>query len=440
MSLSDFPRPSGDTGIGFHYFPDAEHYDRSHLLRWLPELKEMGASWLALFSPLDRPVPDAFLGGLLAEAIEPIIRLTPQPIQPIASGRLRELLRYYAAGGVHYVYFYSRPNMASQWPMTDWCQPDLVERFTDLLVPCLELAADVGLYPLLSPLQPGGDYWDTVFLEATLQGLRQKGKGYLFSRLGVAITNFAYNRPLEWGEGGNRRWQESLPYATPPGHQDQRGFYLFDWYDEVVKGQLGFSLPLLTVANGLRVGEVGDKDFPLVDEDTQEQRLLEMARLMREGRLPPYLFNHAFWLLASDGEEAESAWYKEDGTQIAAVVGLKGLAKGPRATLLAKAIPPPTPKSLYHYLLLPSEQGAQWATAAASYVECFQISGGFRVEEAMNAEIVTILGSRLGVDIKAERALRAAGCKVERLEVGDPKEARKRLKEMVRAGQRFLTL
>jgi len=75
MELRDYPRPDNDTGIGFHYYPDLNHYRADDLRRWLGELKSLGTSWLCLLAPISEPLPHFFIQALLDAGIEPIIRL-----------------------------------------------------------------------------------------------------------------------------------------------------------------------------------------------------------------------------------------------------------------------------------------------------------------------------------------------------------------------------
>ena len=42
------PLLSGTSGIGFHYFPDTEHYSAHDLDVWLPEMQALGVRWLTV--------------------------------------------------------------------------------------------------------------------------------------------------------------------------------------------------------------------------------------------------------------------------------------------------------------------------------------------------------------------------------------------------------
>lgn len=448
MRLDGYPRPPNDTGLGFHYLPDADHYGREHLGPWLSELQAMGASWLVLVATPERPVPEFFLRELVATRIEPVVRLLAHPIGSLDARSLVETLRAYAACGVHYLTFYDRPNLIGQWASADWAKPALVERLVDLMRPCWEQAVAAGLYPVLTPLEPGGDYWDTAFLASILEALEQRGGAHLLDRLVVGAYLFAYNRPLSWGRGGPRRWPQSRPYATPPGAEDQRGFRLFDWYDEIVRQRLGRPLPIIALGGGVVIGDDQGEGFPPIDEEAHAQRSLEMARQMMVGELPESLFNLAFWLLCA-GEDLSlepAAWYKGDGTKLAAVEALRSLEHRPRALAVprgAKAPSIPQTKPLYHYLLFGASQNGvaeRDLEAARAYIRRFRPALGFRPEEAMQAEFVTIVGDAGSVELATERMIRAAGCKVERIAGRDAKETRRLLDGLARSEQRFLSV
>ncbi|MGH2459474.1 MAG: hypothetical protein ACRDIY_11480, partial [Chloroflexota bacterium] len=329
MRLDQFPRPRGDTGIGFHYCTDVHHYDRQSLGFWLGELKELGASWLVLPSAVELPIPEFFIRELIAARIEPIIRVDVWPIQPIDRSELASLCQAYADWGVYYVSIFSEPNLATRWRLEDWSEPSPVERFASLLFPALETVHQAHLFPLISPLAPGGHYWDLTFLGQLLELLARDERHHLLDRLGICVHNYASNRPLTWGKGGPERWPNVRPYDCPKGSQDHRGFYLFEWYDAVARERLGHSLPILCGETGLVPGTQSDPAFPLADEMTHSLRSVEMARLLMDGEVPDYLFNTAFWALAAgDGDPTEAhAWYRRDTSTLPAVRALKALKK-----------------------------------------------------------------------------------------------------------------
>jgi hypothetical protein len=189
VNLLDYPRPKGDTGIGFHWFPDYRHYEQRYFDVFVPELKAMGASWLVVLSDGLTPLPDWFLRGLLERNIEPIIRIYTQFVSFIDQAGLRRVCQRYAALGVHYVHVFNEPNLKCEW--AEWNPEGLPDRFMNFLIPCLETMYGVdGIIPVFTPLSPGGDYWDTSFLKTALAILNQRGKKYLYDKMAVGSHRF----------------------------------------------------------------------------------------------------------------------------------------------------------------------------------------------------------------------------------------------------------
>jgi hypothetical protein len=342
MKILDYPRPNGDTGIGFHWFPDMYHYENSQLDTFMPKLKSMGTSWLTVLSEATKPVPQQFIQGLLSQGIEPIIRVYTPAIAPIDQAGLRSLCQAYAAWGVHYVHVYNEPNLTNEW--SAWDPNNLPDRFMDLLIPCLETMWSIdGIIPMLTPLAPGGNYRDITFFRQMLDILIARSKSYLFSKLAVGLHNYALNHPLDWGKGGQAAWPATQDNVTPPGSQDSNGFRQFEWYDELVRERVGFSLPMVCGENGALPGSSQDTTYPMIDAALHAQRHVEMARLLMDNEVPYYMFNNAFWILsAPDGSMfAGHRWFKDSAEPIltASVQALQSLSKHARPLVPTFAIP-----------------------------------------------------------------------------------------------------
>jgi hypothetical protein len=314
MNLLDYPRPKGDTGIGFHWFPDYYHYEKRYFDIFVPELKAMGASWLLLLSEGVNTVPDWFLRGLIENDIEPIIRVYTRFVTFIDQAGLRLACKRYSSLGVRYVHVFNEPNLKMEW--AKWNPERLPARFMDYLIPCLETMYSVeGIIPVFTPLAPGGDYWDTSFLKEALAIINQKGKKYLYDKMAIGIHNYAFNKPLNFGKGGSSRWTCAKPYQRPPGCEDHTGFYLFEWYDEIVRQRTGRRLPLLGCENGVRLGDADDPRSPAINEALHAERHTAMCETTMKGQLPYYFFNNAFWLLAAEDDNyfVKHSWYRPNG-------------------------------------------------------------------------------------------------------------------------------
>ena len=332
MTLERYSRPNNDTGYGFHYYHDTEHYSPVDIKRWLPELKTMGASWLAVLSELEVPIPEFFVKQLIESEIEPIVRVMTPAIQPLHRSSLTELLRAYAGRGVHYVEVYSEPNRASRWPLQDWCRQSLVERFLDMLLPCLEEMQAVGLHPVFPALRPGGDYWDLAFLQSSLELLASKAGESLFRNMAIGMHNHEFGRPLSWGEGGQGRWPMARPYLRPEGSQDHIGHNLFEWYDQIVQSTLGQSLGLLSMCGVAEGDPDGLYAAAWTDQEAHAERALAIGKRVMDGEVPSYVINHTYWpLAAKEGDpNTAHAWYGVQGEGCQAVSAMKGLLKHSR--------------------------------------------------------------------------------------------------------------
>jgi len=348
MSLERYWRPMNDTGYGFHYYPDAEHYSPYDLRRWLPELKSLGASWLVVPSRLSAPIPEFFIKGLVEDEIEPIVHVMTPSIRSVDRSALAELLGRYAAWGIHYVEVLSEANCAERWPVRDWCQPSLVERFVEMLAPCLEDMHSAGLHPVFPALRPGGDYWDLSFLQSSLELLASMLEDALLQSMVIGMHNHGFDRPVSWGEGGRERWSEARPYSTPEGSQDHMGHHLFEWYNEVAAATLGDSLGLLSMGAAVLGEPYSPSCGVWTDGDLHAERALAIANGQMDGAVPPYVINHSFWLLATEDEDSyrAQAWYSSAGEECQAVSAMKGLLKHARSGKDKWPLPdPPSPAS-----------------------------------------------------------------------------------------------
>ncbi|MFQ5945175.1 MAG: SpoIID/LytB domain-containing protein, partial [Anaerolineae bacterium] len=333
MLLREFPRPTYDTGIGFHWYPDYWHYDLRYLDIFAPHLESMGVTWMSLISDLSRSIPAEFLRRLIERGIEPIIRVDSPGVVYLDQDVLRWRCETYRDSGVHYIQIYNEPNLAYEWP--DWSPHGLAERFMDHLIPALETMHGVdGICPVFTPMAGGGNYWDVDLLRQCLEIINRRGLRHLFQKMAVGIHNYAHNRPLTWGKGGQNLWPCSKPHREEPGCENQLGFYMFEWYDQIVRYQVGVSRPLISTESGVIVGNQANAHFPPIDRALHAERSKEMARMIMEGEVPPYLMNGAYWLLFTEDPNKWAAhrWFRDDGHPVLpdSASALRALAKHQR--------------------------------------------------------------------------------------------------------------
>jgi hypothetical protein len=340
--MPTLPTPLNNTRLGFHYFPDLDHYTDRDLRTWLPKLHDLGGSWITLIAPPDRAIPEPFLRGLLAENIEPVLHF-PLSFESFPTARdLAFLFDNYSRWGVHYVVLFDRPNSRLVWPTSSWAQTHLVERFLDHYIPLAEIALHTGLIPVFPPLEPGGDYWDTAFLRAALESLQRRGQPKLIDNLVIGVYALAGERPLNWGSGGPERWPNVRPYYTPSGEEDQLGFHIFDWYLAISKAVLGTASPLLLFKSGSRPIKNQMAGFNNMDSNTHVLRNLAIAKsligstqpkklsyldkstLGALAPIPSQVLGCHFWLLSSSSQSIQlpHAWYKPNGDKLAIVDAL----------------------------------------------------------------------------------------------------------------------
>jgi len=261
--------------LGFHYFPDSLHYREQDFQTWLPEMQNLGASWVTLIAPIERAIPEFFIEGLIASKIKPILHF------PLFNNQDKEtfqsLIRTYARWGVKYVTLFDQPNYRKNWTPSAWVQADLVERFLDDFLPLAEIVYQEEIHPIFPPLVPGGDYWDIAFLRTALRNIKRRSEKSLIDSMIIGTYAYTGNRPLDWGFGGPERWPGARPYFTPSGLQDQLGFRVFDWYFAIAQEELGKALPIILLRAGPRIGDHNDETFPPIDDLTHSKIILEIG-------------------------------------------------------------------------------------------------------------------------------------------------------------------
>jgi len=434
----DIQTPSSNK-LGFHYYPDTLHYTESDLRTWIPELKALGAAWLVLTCPPDRAIPEPFITGLIREGIEPILHFDLPLIDPPKPEAFQLLFSMYARWGVRYIALFDRPNTRLAWGSTSWAHADLVERFLDIYIPLADTALEAGLVPVFPPLEPGGDYWDLSFLSAALKGIHRRGYTQLLNSLALAAYAGVEERPLSWGAGGPERWPGTRPYFTPSGQEDQRGFYIFDWYLAVAQAIRHDPPEILLFGAGSRLRENAEDDLPFANFHTHRNENLALARLVVGGEdlnpemkalepIPPQVKACCFWLLAAspDSPQVSQAWFQPDGSAlpiVAALHQLRAQAIQPAEPALspqpATDTPIPAPVHVIdHYLLLPLyEWGVvEWhLDVVRPYLLRHHPTLGFSLAEAALAKHVTILGGEQIFPEEELEKLRSSGCEVERV-------------------------
>lgn len=397
--------------VGFHYRVDTNHYSDKDLGLWMPRLKKLDASWVVLNAPINRAIPEGFIATLKMEGIEPVLHFQIRPNQNPRVEEMILLFENYQRWGVKYIILFDRPNQQECWSSEAWAQSDLPERFLDGFLSLAEAAVAVGLMPVFPPLEPGGDYWDITFLGSALDGIKRRASQPLQDRLILSAYARLNGRPLSWGRGGPQSWPEAQPYHTPETSQDQLGFRIAEWYSTISETVLEKKLPLLML--GIRGPAPAGSDLAVTL--VNGARLIARKKVDGHAPLPEEVIGGAFWLLSGDNDssEVEFSWYTPEGSPKPVV-----------ELFSRKEESLPTPKGpgefrFSHYLLLPSfEWGvADWhLNITRSFIKRHRPTVGFSLEEALQAEQVTVVGGEEHFSEKQITHLRNQGCLVRRIE------------------------
>ena len=370
MDLRDYPRPKDDTGIGVHWnagFAAAIGLGQIEQV-WLPRLIEMGVKWVKI---AHHDGARGFVDLLLKNDIMPIVRIyRPQPNPGALSSAELTAVSDLVSAGVRYFEFNNEPDMGVEWRGGE-VPLDAIGIVARNAIVDIEAILQRGGYPGIPALLPGSR-WDLVGEICRL------GRRDLLSQpVWQAIHNYSANHPLESPyDGVNHegapcsrelfdklaleRWEgdawegwtlEQLnrfrkeranPGATAIA--DPTCWRAYERYDQLIRNQIGRSLPILATENGYVVGERPDKRYPKTTPQLHAIQTLEACRIMMgTSRLlspaPDYYFCTAFWLLGNFalGSWApaweNAAWFSRNwpGNQLPIVSALMAEPKQPRA-------------------------------------------------------------------------------------------------------------
>ncbi len=394
--------------IGFAYFTSQEYLIRKRVETWFPILKRLGGSQVLLESGFDRAIPEDVFQTATANGLEPIVHFRDELPLARQFNSLAVILDAYARWGVQYIILGEKPNVKSAWPTAGWHYDHLIDHFLDRFIPIANYAEQIGLTPVLPPLQPGGDYWDTAFLEMVMQGLKHRKMDTLLEKVGLASFGYTFDRSLNWGSGGPEMWAGAKPYFTPEGQQDQLGFQNYEWLQAVANRVTGRK-PAVLILDAGNPGPVA----PLPEKD----KAIEMLQLI---------------LSTCQGADEQDA-----PTLSGSILGcifsldtLTNLMEGNLSLSVLLSIFKPeqemgtstesksaaVDKSIEHYLLLPvHESGVSDVVLnkVRPIIKQLQPTIGFSLAEAMLAKRVSVFPDPLLFPEEKLKALRSAGCQVE---------------------------
>ena len=301
------------TKIGFNYFQDFDHYQESDAQQWIPILKDLNANWLVLNVPTDRTISDAFIKAMRNAGIELILHFKFSLKELPNIDDFRSIIKNYATWGIRYVAMFDRPNLRSQWDKIEWQQPNLAQRFADIFANLAQPAMDAGITPILAPMQPGGDFWDTAFLDNVLIELKNDHGAQWLQSIGIGAYAWFNDHPVAWGAGGQSSFPATKPYFTPTGSQDNKGFHIYDWYNTILTSHVETGLPIFLLGVGDESGLISAERHQQTLADVLETLAIDQTDIIT--RMPDNVLSVNFWLLSATESDPNysQAWFNLAG-------------------------------------------------------------------------------------------------------------------------------
>ncbi|HAF61641.1 MAG TPA: hypothetical protein DCK95_04875 [Anaerolineaceae bacterium] len=373
---------------GFHILPQHLQNDTSYLENFITFAKNSATQYAMVEVLTCQSLPVNSINTLTEHGITVDVFLKTSLQTDFDLLAYQDLINNLANLHVKRLILFDRPNRQDFWDPQTWVKPDLLEIFLEKFSLLAEKCLEKNIQPVFPPLQPAGDFWDTVFLRLALQTLQEKGKTALLESLTLSAYAWTNNHPLQWGAGGPERWPASTPYYTPQDGENQQGFRIFDWYQANVKAVLNHSLPILLLQAG-RSAEYGTS--PEIQQLSIVQDILEVLypnlyaggddQLLKEP-IPPEVATCNF-LVELDWQSLQGIFAKIQDAQAAQ-----------KETILSPEQKKTLPDPFVHYLLLPDESwqsDPRKAAALQPFLNKFHPHTGVSVNEALDASEVTLL-------------------------------------------------
>ena len=397
--------------LGFSYFSAPEYLIKNRVETWFLILKELGSKQIIIEAGFDRAIPEDVFQTAYENEQEIIIHFVGELPLARKFNDVAVLLDTYTRWGVKYIILGNQPNSKSGWSRTGWRNDNLVDHFLDRFIPLADYIEKLGLIPVFPPLQPGGDYWDTAFLEMAVRGLKRRQMDALLEKLCLASFGYTFNRSLTWGTGGPEQWPGARPYTTPEGQEDQLGFNQYEWMQSVVERTIGKRPATLILDAG---NPAVDQDLVGTDTALERMQLIVNACCGSEpgddtelpqmdGSLIACTFDLDTLLTLFGGDLSIAALQAIFQTEDAKTNASKN------KTAINE-------KPIAHYLLLPAhETGVSDVVLkkVRPIIKQCNPTIGFSLEEAKLAKKVSIFPDPVIFTDAKINTLRSAGCSVE---------------------------
>lgn len=398
--------------IGFTYFTSHEYQINRVANDWMKALKSIGSSVVILKSAFDRAVSEDTFLCAIGHNLAPIVHFTDELPLARKFNQTAFLLDIYAKWGVSHVIFGDKPNIKAAWQSAGWHYENIVDHYLDRFIPLANHAVRNNIIPVLSPLIPGGDYWDTAFIELVLSGLKRRHLDSILEQVMLASYGFTFNKPISWGNGGPERWSGTKPYKTPEGQEDQIGFHNFEWIQAAGERAIGKRLPIII----LDAGHTGP-----TSSQTDLVTSIEYMKTIYELCTPETGQNDATNGQALFDNSVCWCTFSLDTVKAAigdslSVDGFKQIfsESGGKVSQLNSEVK--NPKMISHYLLLPA-YGSGVSDAVLNkirpLIKHFHPTIGFSIEEAMLAQKVSVYPDPVVFSEDILSQLRSSGTIVE---------------------------
>ncbi|MCS7220777.1 MAG: hypothetical protein RML36_09630 [Anaerolineae bacterium] len=265
LALSEYPQPAGNNGRGLHWIPTTSS-SPAVVDRFVAEAQRMGVRWVTFLNRGTEIGANDYLVKRLVEAgIMPVMRIYTDAGAPI-EGDLAALVRHYRSLGVHYFQLYNEPNLRVE---NGGRMPD-VKRYLDLWLPAARIVAANGGLPGFGALSPQGDVDDLTFLQEALRQIKARGATDALNRAWLSVHNYGVD------------------------------YLRVRRYDEILRQELGRSLPQIGTEGGVYCG-------PHLSEEEQVRILADAYRYMRHRE--PYYLAYTYWVIANAlGGGHDPAW------------------------------------------------------------------------------------------------------------------------------------
>jgi len=397
--------------LGFTYFSTPKSYLNTQLTEWLHAIRNLGASSIIFQSDFSRAIPeDPFL--IANEyGLSPIVHFVPELPKAKDFNKASILLDVYAKRGVQKVILGSQPNVKSAWPSSGWQFENLVDQFLDRFIPLAHYAVQIGMKPILPPLQPGGDFWDTSFIALVFSELKSRQVDKVLNQLIISSFGHTFGKSLSWGKGGPERWTGSKPYKTPDGQEDQKGFYNFEWYQSIAERELMCPVPAIILEAGFS-GSNTKQEPPERTIVTIKKIMHAISKNQEKGNSDDEiklnrLLQGCFFSL----DKLNGSMQGELSVQ-----GLYKLFGEPEAAKIVQDFDLDNQKIISHYLLLPTHANSisdAILNKVRPVIKKYRATIRFSLVEASFAEKVSVYPDPIMFPEEVINQLRRAGCKVE---------------------------